>query len=40
MLKRRPSLRSLIFAATMAVTTVFITVATALADGSAGPFPK
>jgi hypothetical protein len=38
--KRRHSFRSLIFAATLAVTSVFITVATAFADGAAGPFPK
>lgn len=40
MFQRRPSFRSLIFAATMAVTTVFISVATAFADGAGGPFPK
>lgn len=38
--KLRPTFRSLMFAATLAVTTVFISVATAFADGAAGPFPK
>jgi hypothetical protein len=38
--KRFHTLRSLIFATTLALTTILATVATALADGGGGPFPK
>jgi|SwirhisoilCB1_FD_contig_31_12136588_length_208_multi_4_in_0_out_0_1 hypothetical protein len=40
MTKRSHTLRSLIFATTLALTTILATVATALADGGGGPFPK
>jgi hypothetical protein len=38
--KRFHTLRSLFFATTLALTTILATVATALADGGGGPFPK
>jgi hypothetical protein len=38
--KRFHTLRSLIFATTLALTTILATVATALADGGGGPFPR
>jgi hypothetical protein len=38
--KRFRTLRSLVFATTLALTTILATVATALADGGGGPFPK
>jgi hypothetical protein len=38
--KRFHAFRSLIFATTLALTTILATVATALADGGGGPFPK
>src|SRR4029078_12882467 len=38
MTKRSHTLRSLIFATTLALTTILATVATALADGGGGPF--
>ena len=37
---KRLTLRSLIFAATLALVSVLGTVATALADVGGGPFPK
>jgi hypothetical protein len=37
--KRHQTLRSLVFAATLALATMLATVATALADGTGGPFP-
>jgi len=38
--KRLRTLRSLVFATTLALAAVLSTVATALADGSGSPFPK
>ncbi len=38
--KRFVTIRSLAFAATLALVTVLGTVATALADSGGGPFPK
>lgn len=38
--KRHLTLRSLVFAATLALTTILGTVATALADSGGAPFPK
>jgi hypothetical protein len=38
--KRFHTVRSLIFATTLALATILATVATALADGGGGPFPK
>lgn len=38
--KRRQTLRSLVFAASLALATALATVATALADGTGSPFPK
>ena len=38
--KRLHTLRSLIFAATLALAAILGSVATAFADGAGGPFPK
>jgi hypothetical protein len=38
--KRYLTLRSVLFAATLALTTILGTVASALADSGGGPFPK
>jgi hypothetical protein len=38
--KRHRSIRSLVFAATLALVSVFGTVATVLADSGGSPFPK
>jgi len=38
--KRLRTVRSLIFAATLALATVLTTVATVLADGGGPPYPK
>jgi hypothetical protein len=38
--KRLRTLRSLLFATTLALATILASVATALADGTGSPFPK
>ncbi len=38
--KRHLTVRSLVFAATLALTTILGAVATVLADSGGGPFPK
>jgi hypothetical protein len=38
--KRLRTLRSLIFATTLALATILGSVATAFADGGGGPFPR
>jgi hypothetical protein len=38
--KRHHTFRSLVFAATLALTTILSTVVTVLADSGGGPFPK
>ena len=38
--KRFQTLRSLIFATTVAIATILATVGTAFADGGGGPYPR
>ncbi len=38
--KRHLTVRSLVFAATLALTTILGTIATVLADSGGAPFPK